>query len=360
MLLVSLVGVVAVAIWLTWKPLLAWYFVRGLTGADEKNREKWVKRVAWLDCGAVPALLECLGRDDSAACANVQAALIHLTRDWGRDDPRCLDLAGQLLAKFESLSAPGRVVALEWQIAALTQEDRPAADGPVATVGVDLLGAACRRRDKGILSPTLALADLVMDRIKDGPALGRCRDLVRAGLAEAEVETRVRAVHLTLHKSLRADLDLLREVVPLLHDPEPVVRRDAMLAVGPAAKVIGEEELLPMLHDGDADVRRLCETALRSRGLRDEQIILGRFLSDRRAGARLNVLSVLERIELEPGETATWLRRLGQDPSPAVRAAVARAAANQTEADLRDLLRQLADGDESPTVRQLAGYYLRR
>jgi hypothetical protein len=55
-----------------------------------------------------------------------------------------------------------------------------------------------------------------------------------------------------------------------------------------------------------------------------------------------------------------WLRRLSLDPAPAVRAAAVRAAHFQTQADLRDRMAEMAREDPSPTVRQLAGYYLSR
>jgi hypothetical protein len=353
-------GILAAVICLGWKPLLVWYFVRGLSGADEKSQEKWLKRVAWLDSSAVPALLDCLAKDDGPVCANAEAVLVYLARGWGPDDPRCLAVAEQLAARFDSLSAPGREAALNWQAAALSVENNAASVESLTGCGARLVAAAALRPERGLLRSALTLAGVLMDQAKGDAGLTCAKDLVCRGLADSDGTTRVRAVHLMLQESMKRDLELLRQVVPLLHDSDPAVRRAAVLAVGPSQKVIGAEELLPMLHDGDADVRRICETSLRSRGLRDEQILLGRFLSDGRPSSRLQVLSLLERVELQPGEMATWLRRLGRDPAAAVRAGAARAAANQTETDLRDLLRQLADGDESPTVRQLAGYYLKR
>jgi hypothetical protein len=70
-------------------------------------------------------------------------------------------------------------------------------------------------------------------------------------------------------------------------------------------------------------------------------------------------LQVLEQLrqanDLEPG---VWLRRLSHDPVPAVRAAAARAAGENDQVDLSDRLTQMAQSDPSPTVRQLARYYL--
>jgi HEAT repeat protein len=197
-----------------------------------------------------------------------------------------------------------------------------------------------------------------MDGIPPEQSGESLRALVRAGLKSQNADSQVRAIHLTLHPLLRNDAELLSEVVPLLRDSAVPVRRAALLAVGMAEKVIGQDELLPLLHDPDADVRRLCEGALRSRGLQDSHLQLARLISDARPSARLDVLSLLPgTTDLEPG---VWLKRLSHDPSPAVRAAAVRAAADQTQVDLRDRLRQIAQDDPSPTVRQLAGHYWRQ
>jgi len=59
--------------------------------------------------------------------------------------------------------------------------------------------------------------------------------------------------------------------------------------------------------------------------------------------------------DLDPG---VWIRRLSHDPVPAVRAAAAREATNQTQVDLSGRIEQMAQNDPSPTVQQVARYYL--
>jgi len=141
-----------------------------------------------------------------------------------------------------------------------------------------------------------------------------------------------------------------------LRDRSPVVRRAALVAVAPANEVVSEEDLIPLLHDDDAEVQRLCEAVLRSRGLSEEHLELARLISDSSPKARLRVLERLGRAQdLDP---AAWLRRLSQDPSPAVRAAAVRAAAGYPKVDLSDRLREMANSDPSETVRQNAQHYL--
>src|SRR5262249_25530542 len=113
-----------------------------------------------------------------------------------------------------------------------------------------------------------------------------------------------------------------------------------------------------LLHNEDPEVSRLCETALRSRGLQDNHLMLARLISDDRPAARLEVLQHLGQArDLDP---AVWLRRMGQESAPAGRAAAIRAASQQPQADLLDHVRDMAQNDPSPTIRQLAGHYLSR
>src|SRR5262249_16657006 len=133
-------------------------------------------------------------------------------------------------------------------------------------------------------------------------------------------------------------------------------RRAALLAVGPARDVVHDDQLLPCLHDADPEVRRLCETALGSRGLRPEYLELGRLLTDPQPAKRLQVLHRLrDPTEPDPG---LWLRRLSHDPSPSVRVAAMRAMTQQGFVDLSDRIDQMARTDPSPTVCQLAQFYL--
>jgi hypothetical protein len=126
---------------------------------------------------------------------------------------------------------------------------------------------------------------------------------VRGALRSGTASNRLRAIRLTLHPGM----DLLEQVVVLLGDESAEVRRAALLAVGPARDVVHDDQLLPSLHDPDAEVRRLCEAALTSRGLRPEYLQLGRLLTDPRPTARLEVLDCLRgSTELDPG---LWLRR---------------------------------------------------
>lgn len=146
-----------------------------------------------------------------------------------------------------------------------------------------------------------------------------------------------------------------------LADGDATVRRAALLAAGEARATLADEDLLVGLHDTDADVRELCESTLRQRGLGDKEIRLARLISDPAPLKRLEVIRWL------PADTElnaqAWLQRLSRDSSPAVRAAAVRTAQDPESglrADLSERVREMAQNDPDGTVRQIAEYLMRQ
>jgi len=350
--LVLLLGLGALA-WLERTRLTIWYCVHGLAAAGDADRNQWVERVAGLDAAALPALLDRLGQDDPQACANVQQALASLADRWGSDDPRVADLVGRLSAAFAALSTPGQQAALTVADRAVAAADRstslPAALVPSA---VRLLEQAANLPDESVHAEALSLASTLADRVGQEQVVRACRALAAACLRDQDKDNRTHAVRLALHPKVW----LLREVVPLLGDPAPEIRRAVMAAVGSKPEAIDTDDLLPWLHDPDAQVRGLCEEALRLRGLREAHLRLGRLKTDQDPKVRLQVVDYLPySTDLDPG---VWLRSLSHDPVPAVRAAAIRAAVEQGVVDLSDRIDQMAQNDPSPTIRQLAQHYI--
>ncbi len=105
------------------------------------------------------------------------------------------------------------------------------------------------------------------------------------------------------------------DLLPLLADPDPLVRRRAALAVGRVGLVAGVQPLLPLLTDGDPDVRQMAAFAL---GL----------IGDRSASApvqqRLTDSSYVVR-----GRAAEALGQIGDAAAAPAIAAMAREAAAQ-------------------------------
>jgi hypothetical protein len=355
--LVVVLVVVAAVLWWQRTPLLSWYYLRGLAQATDQDRALWVERVAGLGTDATPGLLGHLKRDDARVCANAEAVLAALARAWGPHDARTAALAEDVTGAFSALSGPGREAVLEWYLALLEQAD-PAdkSSQPLTDTGRKLLMLAARVPEKGVRLRTLALAEVLLARFRPGqPEL--FRELALDGIAAQDIALRVRGVRLVMHAPLQTDTALVDKVLPLLKDSVPEVRRAALLAVGLSEKHLSVDDLLPLLQDTDAEVRKVCEAALRCRGLQDIHIKLARLITDLRAGQRLQVVHHLR--DAEDLDAGVWLLRLSQDASPAVRAAAIRFAAEEPAADFRDRLRQMATDDPSPSVQQLARFYLK-
>jgi hypothetical protein len=352
--------VLAGGLWWQRTPLLSWYYLRGLATAEEADRAAWVERATSLDGDAVPGLVDLLRRGNPKACANAEAALSALVKRWGAIDPRTVKLADDLASAFGSLHNPGKEAVLEWYLATLRSGDSAGAPPPgFMDTGSKLLLMAARAPETGMRIRTLLLAEIML--LRAAPAKADIyRDLALDGFAAKDNAVRVRAIRLAMHEPLHNDKALLERVLPFLKDPAPEVRCAALLAVGLAEEAISKEEMLPLLQDPNAEVRRLCEKALRGRGLTDSYIKLATLISNPRDGIRLQVVHFLHDAEDSVSGSGVWWQRLSEDASEPVRVAAIRfAAEDPAGVDFRERVLQMSRDDPSPTVRQLAVYYLK-
>ena len=343
----------AATVWLERRPLLTWYDVHNLVRANDQDRAIWADRVAALGEDAEPAVLDCLGAKDDAACRNAGAALDRWAAQWDGEDARAAALAGRMAKGFGDFSPSGRCAALE----AAAGWFQPAAAEPG-----DALLASCARLVAGAAEVSepeahdaaLNLCAAALDHMEDPKEmLPAGRALVKKALRDEAPAVRLRAVQASVHPGM----DVQAEVAALLRDSAPEVRRAALLAVGPADEdIVPAKSLLPMLHDADAEVRKACENVLKTnRRLSPACYKIGWQLYHPDPAERLNVLDCLQHgADVEPG---VWLRELSHDDSPAVRLAAARAMSQQDLVDLSDRLEQMAEGDPSPTVCQMAKLY---
>lgn len=327
--------------------LLAWYAVRGLLHADDSTRAGWIDRVAAHEQAALPQVLSAFRQPAPQACANARACVLQLSQAWQPDDPRRLHVSKQLARDFGVYSAEGQKTALDLNQS--LSQSVPARFSPALTT---MVLQAADVTDAQVHDQALTLALQLAGAEPSTPAVVQaCRKLTKVCLRGAAPEMRARALRL----ALQPQIDLRGDVVPLLQDPSAEIRRAAMVVLGPETNVIATDDLLRWLHDPDPDVRHLCESALKGRGLTEEHIKMGKLMTDARVGARLKVLEALRsNSDLEPG---LWLRRLSHDPSAAVRAAAMRMAVEEARL-LGDRLEQMSQDDPDATVRQIARYYL--
>jgi hypothetical protein len=331
--------------------LRCWFNLRGLAKATPENKDWWIGRIVSLGEPAIPGLLEGLSSPNDQVCKYHQDALNRMTEQWAAADSRSVGLVTRLAHGFAKYGPAGQKAALELPFRWFDSKDntQPAA-GLVAACS-RLLSEAAHSTDPAVQSAGLALSEAVLNHPQAAEVIRSVRAFARAALKAEEPANRLRAIRL----ALKPGMDLLDQVSLLLNDPVVEIRRAALIAVGPANDVVGDESLLPCLHDVDPIVRKLCETALRGRGLQPNHIQLGRLLAHPQAVQRLRVLDHLRwASDLDPG---LWLRRLSHDPSPAVRAAALRAMSQKEIVDLQDRIDQMARTDPSPSVSQLARYY---
>jgi HEAT repeat protein len=280
-----------------------------LARASEDARPAWVERTAARIDTTLPTLLDWLREDGGPRCAAAGAVLRRAVEGADAADPHRLALAVRCAEVYPQCSPAGQEALLE------------------------LVPALLTGNDEAVHAP--------------------CTELVQRGLKHPDAGQRAGAVGL----ALRPELMMLDRVVPLLGDPSAEVRRAALLAVGPHPALIGDDDLLHWLHDTDPDVRRLCATSLRSRGLSEPDIRLGGLITHPEARERMKV--VLELPAAQELDAAVWLNRLSHDPAPAVRACAARYGADLPNGAFAERLRQMAQGDPDGSVRQLAVEHLR-
>jgi hypothetical protein len=333
--------------WIERTPLLTWIYVRGLARADEESQATWVERVVGLDAEAVPPLVNLLNQEDAQVCGNSEAALIKLSTRWNADNSRREDLARRLADGFVHFSNAGQGCALK-VVASWLSVDAAIQRPSSGTIGqcARLLEDAARINGTNAHAWALELAARLLARSLEPELIKSCQHLTIACFQDAEAGNRAQAIKMALNPSL----DLAKPAALLLNDSAPEVRRAAMLAVGVAKDAVMTDDLLPWLHDADADVRRLCELELRARGLQDNQLRLGRLITDPCSKKRLEVLSYLQGSGGSDLDAGVWLRHLSHDPAPEVRFAAIRVVKEDGLAELNDRIDQMARNDPSPTI----------
>jgi hypothetical protein len=354
LLTLVLIGMVTLA-WLERATLLSWYNVYQLAHASDSNRETRAEEVGKLGDVAVSQLLDYLTRPDHAVCQNSRAGLQALMTHWGGlHDDHTTVLVGQLATSFSRFSASGQQHTLELVADWFRNEPLAVPASGLLLASARLLSSSGTVTEDQVQGAALDLCLVLMTHPQGSEILGPGRDLIRSCLQSTNASVRRRAILAALHPGM----DLLEFLTGLLNDPSPEVRQAVLLAVGPPNRVVSDETLLPALRDPDVEVRRLCEQALKSRGLSPEHLALAKLLGDPEPLQRLKILNHLRwSQDIDHG---IWLRRLSHDPAPCVRAAAARMMSQQTSIDLTDRIDEMAQTDPSPTVGYLASVYLKQ
>jgi hypothetical protein len=282
-----------------------------------EDRAKWADRLASHGEPGLNKLLELIREGRSECCQAAASVIERVLNDLPKSDPRSSELSSHVLE-------------------IVRQQPKP------PNLSEDVI---------------LGLVQTILKNADETRA-SACRPVIAAGLKAREPAHQLLSVQLAMHPLIR----MRSQIAPLLTSSHSEVRRAALFAIAPASDeelVIADEELFHWLHDSDEGVRRICYNSLVSRGRTELEVRLGRKLSDPAVSGRLELLHDLSHDD-EIADPEPWLERLSRDSEPAVRAGAARVAVEA--AIIRRLTvpvwaKRVADTDQDPTVRKVAGFY---
>lgn len=291
----------AAGAWLQRDWLTARYVTYRLANAADADVAPWIDQAAAASPLVESRIWEMLGSADATACLRAEAVL---ERRYEND--RRGELIARLTAERERLSPAAQAWALE--MAASGNAVNPAATLP----------------------------------------------LIQLGLRHEAGKARACAIQLASHTGQSDE----PRIAALINDPDPEVRQSVILALGAHRNALSDDDLLPRLHDEDRTVQRLARTALLSRGLTEQQVRMGKLLTDPQPASRLQLVTMLR--DDDELDLSQWLRRLSRDPSPAVRAAAVRTAAELQVFQLADRIAEMVASDPDAAVRPIALFHLRQ
>jgi hypothetical protein len=251
---------------------------------------------------------------------------------------------------FKSMEPMAQSETLKWLAQSLFKDQSETMSERRASAARRLLDLSSLSEENPVQAAALQLAGAILKQNPNPELIGAIRQLVSLGAKSESSQVQVQAITTALNPKL----DCLADVTVCLKSPHKEVRQAAVLALGPASETITDEVFLPCLHDEDKTIVHLTETALQARGLREDQIRLGRMMADPKPVKRLEVLDHLSATrDIDP---MVWLKKMSNDPSPAVRAAAVRAIkAEKYEEDGTRWNREKKDPNQS--IQKITAFY---
>ena len=345
----ALTGVAGLAAYKHQDLLAAWN-VHQLPQAQTDQRLAITEQLAQNPSVSTGWILYSLSQATEPEEASVFAeALMRTSRDMDAEqlDPH-ISRAASL---FKSMEPDAQAETLRWLATALNAGDPETMTERRSAAIRRLMDQAYVGEEPEVKAGALRLSGPILKQRPPAEVVESLKLLVSSGARSDSARVQIQAITAALWPAL----DCLEETTVCLKSQHREVRKAAILALGPATEKINEEILLPGLHDEDLEIVQLTQSALQARGLRDDQIRLGKLMADPKPTKRLEVLDHLSATrDIDP---ALWLRKLSNDPSPAVRAAAMRAMAQETGGELGERVGQMGKSDPSESVNKLAGYY---
>jgi hypothetical protein len=252
---------------------------------------------------------------------------------------------------FKSMEPFAQAETMAWLAKAFANKTSPTLTERRSTATKRLLDSAYLSEENAVQAAALQMSVGILKQNPTPEVMGSIKQLVSAGAKSESSLVQIQAITVALNPKT----DCLQEVAICLKSPHREVRQAAILALGPASETTMDEVLLPSLHDEDQTIVHLTETALQARGLREDQIRLGKLMADPKPVKRLEVLDHLSATrDIDP---MIWLKKMSNDPSPAVRAAAARALNQERTSPSENQTAKASLREMNETVKKLDSFY---
>lgn len=333
--------------------IAVWYRTWKMQSASPEALPGYVRTFEAMGPAGTEALAGCFESNNEVGCQNARHVLSQILKLWNPHDSRRATVLQQLTNTAPRFSAFGQResigILLEiMQGDTATPEVQKALSAVISHASAD---PESRLNIYSTLIQALQNVETIDDSLQK-----QAKSLVIVGIKSDQEAVRLAAIRLAVLPGLQLHEHLPPLLTAQTTDSSVEVRQLALLALGEHEKLLATDDLCRYLNDADKEVRTTAERVLQVRGLSKQQIKLARLMHDQNAASRAELPGlVVGTLEVD---TFQWMERLSRDPSPAVRAAAARAIANSSDQRMNTLLRVLSEQDQDPTVQQIARYYL--
>jgi HEAT repeat protein len=366
-LFLLVVTVIGCVVYMQWEQLRLRYHARRFVDQGESSSEAVLRSHT---SGALPVVTTCLTQAAPEAAGRIERFWKQvLSENSNPAEPvhsqLSLSLAAKLQLGWTRFNVAGRRVAavLAFHVLSIHLRDwSPDVPTAIESAGT-VYCQALEDEDSSVRHRALALMgeiwswdgtdNVTRPLVEDWKR--RCYILAAEHLADSNAEVRAAAalaiVDAPFHE---ADIPLIE----LLDDDDPVVKKAALKALSHAADGFSSEQkskLVTFLHDSDPGVSHAAAALLRASGLSDAELRLAWLLKHPVPAERAKVASLAGAVV---GDPALWLLELGNDCSPSVRLAMARAAAASRDPRLQARARQMALSDADENVRAMTQQWL--
>ncbi|MHC5544596.1 HEAT repeat domain-containing protein, partial [Singulisphaera rosea] len=167
-------------------------------------------------------------------------------------------------------------------------------------------------------------------------ATGRCM---------GDIQPKVRAAAVACLGNLPID-EVVKPAVACLEDTRKgagEVRRQVLISFARRRTLLSEDAVLKLLYDPEPGIPEMAEIVLKTRGLTNEQINLGRMIFHPKPELRSSVITLLrDRTDIDP---VVWLLQLSHDSDESVRANAVEALSSKLSPEVRRRLAEMAKTD---------------